>query len=288
MTVIANLTRPRASRGIQKFIAAAAQAGISLLVPPDMLEIFPGAVPCFPEDFAARGAQGVVSLGGDGSLLAVVHAMASADLPFVGLNAGHLGYLTAANEEGFASFLYALARGRYVVEQRTTLEAQTCSATEEASCVCKNVLNDVVITRLEGGRAFALQLYLNDTPVARYLCDGLIVATPTGSTAYSLSVGGPVVAPTARVLVISVIAPHMLSARPLIIPDDTHIRVTADKEEEASAVVHADGIGHATLAPGEALDVSASLRPIRLIMPEGQTPYGSLSRKLGWSMAFTR
>ncbi len=145
-----------------------------------------------------------------------------------------------------------------------------------------------MISRAEGGRAIALLVALDGAPVARYLCDGLILSTPTGSTAYALSVGGPVVAPTARVLVLSVIAPHALSARPLVVPESTRIEIRVDPEGADRANVYTDGISRAELLPGGALRVEVSPTPVRLMVPEGHSPYAALARKLGWSAAFTR
>ncbi|MGN0891177.1 MAG: NAD(+)/NADH kinase, partial [Candidatus Spyradenecus sp.] len=190
--LIANLTRPRAREGAEALVRAARAAGIALLPSPETAEAVGAAAGVAPEAFAQAGAQGVISLGGDGSFLAAAHAVAATDLPLIGLNIGRLGYLTAVNEEGFGPLLQALAQGRYAVEARTALAAGVVGGAR-----FPDALNDVVISRAESGHAFALNLELDGFPVARYLCDGLILATPTGSTAYSLSVGGPVVSPAA-------------------------------------------------------------------------------------------
>lgn len=281
--LIANLTRPRAREGVEALVRAARAAGIALLPSPETAEALGAAAGVAPEAFAQAGAQGVISLGGDGSFLAAAHAVAATDLPLIGLNIGRLGYLTAVNEEGFGPLLQALAQGRYAVEARTALAAGVVGGAR-----FPDALNDVVISRAESGHAFALNLELDGFPVARYLCDGLILATPTGSTAYSLSVGGPVVSPAARALVISVIAPHALSARPLVIPDGTRVVVRVDEDDGAPARVYADGVAVASLAPGAALEATASARPVRLLLPEHHNPYAPLALKLGWSANFRR
>lgn len=282
--LIANLTRPRAREGLAALLQAAEAAGITLLPAPETAAAMPGCLACAPADFAAAGAQGVISLGGDGSLLAAARAVAGSGLPLAGLNVGRLGYLTAVNEEGFGDFLRRLAAGDYTLEARTTLSAGRVGAQTHFP----DALNDVVIARAEGGHAFALLLTLDGFPVARYLCDGLILSTPTGSTAYSLSVGGPVVAPTAQALLISVIAPHTLSARPLVVPRESHIEVRVDEAEGAPAKVYADGIAVAELRPGDAIQAAAAPQPVQFILPAHHNPYEPLSNKLAWSASFRR
>ncbi len=284
--LIVNFTRPHALEGCKVLLQAAQAAGITLLSPPDKDgEPLPGTTLCAIEAFADAGAQGVISLGGDGSLLAAAHALSTVELPMIGLNIGHLGYLTAVNEEGFGHTLQALAAGRYTLEERATLAAEVFRG-ETLLATFPDALNDVVIARKEGGHAFGLHVELDGFPVAHYVCDGLILSTPTGSTAYSLSVGGPVVAPAARTTVLSVIAPHTLSARPLVIPDTTRITVRLDDDTEAIAYV--DGQRMLSLQTGDTIAAQVAERPIRLMVLDHHNPYEALSRKLGWSAVFKR
>ncbi len=284
--LIVNFTRAHACESLEVLVRAAAEAGIALYTPPlPNGECLAGVHCCAVEDFAAVGVQGVISLGGDGSLLAAAHALAPTPLPLIGFNIGHLGYLTAVNEEGFSRTLRALAEGRYTLEARTTLAA-TAMHGETPLATFPDALNDIVIARPEGGHAFGLQLELDGFPVAHYLCDGLILATPTGSTAYSLSVGGPVVAPTSKALVVSVIAPHALSARPLVISDATHITVRVDSPE--GAIAYADGQRAALLQNGDTIHAASAATPLQLMVLEDHNPYEALSRKLGWSAGFQR
>ena len=287
--VIANLTRPRAREGLEAFARAAAAAGIAVCAEPETAAALPGATALPLAGFPGAGVQAVASLGGDGSLLAAANALAEAgvDLPLIGLNVGRLGYLTAVNEEGFAPTLAHLAAGRCEEEARTALSAKVRIG-DGAPKAIPNALNDVVISRAEGGHAFALELDLDGYPVARWLCDGLILATPTGSTAYSLSVGGPVMAPDARALVISVIAPHALSARPLVVPDSTQITVRVSEEGGGPATGYVDGQSVSPLAPDDSVCAQAAARPIRLLTPWHRNPYAPLSRKLGWGVPFVR
>lgn len=282
--ILVNFTRAGAREALEDLCQAAQQANIQLLAPPSVCECFPGLRPCPIEQFAACGAQGVISLGGDGSLLAAVHALARAPLPLIGFNIGNLGYLTAVNEEGFHHALMQLVQGAYTIEERTTLAALT----QDAPNGTPDALNDIVISRKESGHALALHVSLDDFPVARYLCDGIIVSTPTGSTAYALSVGGPVVIPQSQVTVLSVIAPHALTARPIVMPSSTRIRISIDAQD-AAATVFVDGQEVSTLKTHESVTITASTRPVKLIVPNANTnPYERLSRKLGWGTTFTR
>lgn len=283
--LLVNFTRSRVREGLETLLSAAREAGISLLAPPETAAISPEIQPCEVASFAANGAQGVISLGGDGSFLAASHALAGAALPLIGLNIGHLGYLTAVNEEGFAHMLADLAAGNYIQEARSTL-ASVLKKNDGAVAISPDALNDVVLSRAEGGSAIAICLALDGAPVARWMCDGVILSTPTGSTAYSLSVGGPVVVPSANVTVITVIAPHTLSARPLIVPDTT--RITLSIEGEALATVYADGIRQATLSAADRLEVTRSSHPVNVMLPNNGNPYLPLSRKLRWGAAFER
>ncbi len=284
--LIVNFTRPRAAEGLAILVRAAAATGITLYAPPDASGCpLEGTQPCPVEAFVASGVQGVISLGGDGSLLAAAHVLAATPLPLIGFNIGRLGYLTAVNEEGFGETLVALAAGQYMLESRATLAAEVLRAGGTIERL-PDALNDLVLARPEGGHAFGLHLELDGFPVAHYVCDGLILATPTGSTAYSLSVGGPVVSPSSRSTVVSVIAPHTLSARPLVIPESTQLCVGTDEATEA--LIYVDGQRVLTLQPGDRLMATASERPLRLMVLEGHNPYEALSRKLGWSAVFKR
>lgn len=285
--LIANLTREGALAGLRLLADEAARCGLSLIADPAAAAALPGLEVCVPADFGTAGAEAVIALGGDGSLLAAAHTLASAglDLPLIGLNVGRFGYLTAANEDGFGEVLDALAAGRCAIRSRTALAAVRVSP-DGGEAPLHDALNDFVVSRNGGGHTLTLDLAMDGQPVARYACDGLIVATPTGSTAYSLSAGGPVLVAGTPALVLSVIAPHALTARPLVVPDTTQIRVRLAAADEAT--VYGDGLCEGPLLPGGELRITASPRRIRIVVPDGMTPYTALARKLGWGAAFTR
>lgn len=284
--LMVNFTRPHANEGLLRLLSAARETGIQLLAPRDVAAFADDVHPCAPEVFLKNGAQGVISLGGDGTFLATSHTLTGLHLPIIGLNIGHLGYLTAVNEEGFSQLLFDLKSGNYTVESRTTI-ASVIHHEDGKIESCSNALNDVVMSRAKGGRTIAVCLELDASPVARWICDGVILSTPTGSTAYSLSVGGPVVVPSAKVLIINVIAPHTLSARPLIVPENTHVTLRLDCDN-TEASVDVDGVQQAHITRGDILELQRSSDTVQIILPKRNNPYQSLSRKLHWGEAFIR
>ncbi|MEG1788631.1 MAG: NAD(+)/NADH kinase [Kiritimatiellia bacterium] len=283
--LIVNFTRTPVAPHLEGFLSSAAAAGLTLFADPSTAARVRGVVPCAVEDFAAQGVEAVLSLGGDGSLLSAAHIVSTTPLPLIGFNSGTLGYLTAVNEEGYGEALRALAEGRFEIESRTTLTA-THKRSGQILRILHDALNDVVVSRVDGGHACTLELEIDGTLIAHALCDGLILSTPTGSTAYSLSVGGPVVLSSSATLVLSFIAPHALSTRPLVIPDSANVLVRVMSEGVTGAYV--DGQKEAEMGNGDELCVTTSPRPVHLIIPHGLNPYTQLSRKLGWGAAFIR
>lgn len=218
-------------------------------------------------------AEAVLALGGDGTILRAVHNFP--DLPVLGLNLGGLGYLSAVGSSAIESALRLLADGRYSISNRTLLEVAGHLA-----------LNDIAFTRELSGHAAQLDLVADGRPVARYLADGLIFATPTGSTAYSLAAGGPVVLPDSPSIVVTPMNPHALGVRPLVVRDDVHFAIKVLQRTDGNRVnvgVYADGENILTLAAGEMVEVAKSARTAKLIELEGFDPYAVLAHKLGWS-----
>ena len=219
-------------------------------------------------------ADAVVALGGDGTFLRAVHEFP--DVPVLGLNLGGLGYLASVGENGFADALASLAHGRYAVSERRLLEADGRFA----------ALNDIVLTRELSGHSARLDLAADGKLVTRYMADGLIFATPTGSTAYSLAAGGPVLMPDSGSFVVTPMNPHALGVRPLVVPDGVRFTVTACPRTDGNSVkvgVYADGENVLMLGVGDSVEIAKSARTAKIIELEGYDPYEVLARKLGWS-----
>ena len=216
----------------------------------------------------------VVVLGGDGTILKAVHEFPG--VPLLGLNIGGLGYLASVGGGEAEKALKMLADGRYVISERSLLEADGRFS----------ALNDIVITREMSGRSVRLDLEADGRLVTRYMADGLIFATPTGSTAYSLSAGGPVLMPNSKCVVATPLNPHALAVRPLVLSDAVRFKVTARSRAPGNTMrlgVYADGENVMKLDEGDTLEIAKSGKVARLVELEGYDPYGVLARKLGWS-----
>lgn len=220
-----------------------------------------------------------IALGGDGTILRAAHEFALT--PVLGLNIGGLGYLSSVGREDFAKAMEMLAEGRWRVSERTMLSVKKSGGRK-----IKLALNDVVITREMTGHAAVLDLEVDGKHATRYMADGLIIATPTGSTAYSLAAGGPVVMPETKSFVVTPMNPHALGARAIVVGDGARLAVrssrqTAGKTERLG--VYADGIGAMMLAAGESVEIAKASVCAKLVELDGYDPYEVLGRKLGWS-----
>ena len=210
-------------------------------------------------------------LGGDGTMLGAAHAFPG--VPLLGLNLGSLGFLADVEEADFMSAIQAVAAGRYTVSERPAL------------CVDGHVgFNEIVISRGVSGHAADLELQVDGRFAARFLADGLAFATPTGSTAYSLAAGGPILLPESRCFAVTPICPHSLSSRPLVLPDTSSFTVSLEPRPGADAAsVFADGECVGRLAAGESMTIARAAVNLRLVRLESSDPFRALSRKLGWS-----
>ena len=222
----------------------------------------------------------VIALGGDGTILRAVHRFP--DSPVLGLNLGSLGYLASVGEREFEKALAMLAQGRFKVSERTMLEVRRVGG----EALPRRALNDVVVVREMTGHAAVVDLAVNGRAAARYMADGLVIATPTGSTAYSLSAGGPVLMQDSGGLVVTPMNPHALGIRPMVVRDTVELKVSSRRRVNGRAErigVYVDGENVTALGGGEALIVSKSPHGARLIELDGYDPYEVMSRKLGWT-----
>jgi NAD+ kinase len=222
----------------------------------------------------------VIALGGDGTILRAVHRFP--DSPVLGFNLGSLGYLASVGEREFEKALTMLAQGRFKVSERTMLEVRRVGG----EVLPRLALNDVVVVREMTGHAAVVDLAVNGRAAARYMADGLVIATPTGSTAYSLSAGGPVLMQDSGGLVVTPMNPHALGIRPMVVRDTVELKVSSRRRVNGRAErigVYVDGENVTALGGGEVLIVSKSPYGARLIELDGYDPYEVMSRKLGWT-----
>ena len=224
----------------------------------------------------------IAVLGGDGTLLSMADAIGAAgsNIPILGVNFGSLGFLTEVTLPELYPALDAAIGGRAPIEDRMMLRSTTTRAAGEAPAYI--ALNDVVITKAARSRMIDLSVSVGDEFVTRVKADGLIVATPTGSTAYNLAAGGPIVQPTLDALILTPIAPHTLTNRPIVIPAGAAVRVQPHIDERDELYVTFDGQAGFQLHAGDAIRICRAGRPLRLIRPSTRSYFEVLRQKLKW------
>ncbi|MFI5315120.1 MAG: NAD(+)/NADH kinase [Myxococcota bacterium] len=227
----------------------------------------------------AADADLLVVLGGDGSVLAAVRAIGARHVAVLGVNLGHLGFLTDVSPGEAEAALDAALRGEFALVERSRFDVTHSRGGRELTR--ELVLNDAVITKGSAlARLIELEAQVDGRLIATYRSDGLIVATPTGSTAYNLSAGGPILEPDVRAAILNPICPHTLTLRPLVLPDDRAIVVRLRSPEDATLTL--DGQVGATVRTGDEVRVVKASEPARFIVTPGRDPFETLRTKLGW------
>jgi NAD+ kinase len=223
-------------------------------------------------------AQLVIVLGGDGTLLSVARALGERRVPILGVNLGTLGFLTeVALDELFAA-LDRVLRGEFSVEPRMRLDVRARRGEQPLGRFL--ALNDAVLTKADLARMIDLETRANGATVTTYHADGLIVATPTGSTAYSLSAGGPILLPDLEAFVLTPICPHALSQRPLVLRESATLEITVRSRDDVQLTV--DGQEGLVLRTGDCVDVRRSEHPMHLVVSPFRSRFDVLRQKLGW------
>ena len=220
-----------------------------------------------------------VVIGGDGTLLSVARALASRPRPILGVNLGGLGFLSEIGPEEVEETLSEILDGRFTIDRRMALDVSLLRGRRSVSL--QRVLNDVVINKSALARIVELELTIDGDFVTLYRADGLIVSTPTGSTAYSLSAGGPLIHPNMTALVIAPICPHTLTMRPLVIPESAMVEITL-RTNDSEVYLTLDGqVGH-PLRAGDSVRVRRSREPVLMVRAGRRGYYEVLRRKLRW------
>jgi NAD+ kinase len=233
---------------------------------------------CSREDLTAR-VDLVIVLGGDGTLLATARAFRDSTVPVLPINLGGLGFLTSVKLADLYSILEEVLQGRNRVSERSMLEANINRG--EKTIACHRALNDAVLNKGALARIIDLDLSVNGEFVCSFKADGLIISTPTGSTAYSLAAGGPIVYPQVPAFVVTPICPHTLTNRPLVIPESSKIEI-AFRSNDNQVYLTLDGQVGVELEPGDRIAISKSPSPLRLVRPARNTYFEILRNKLKW------
>lgn len=259
------------NRGIEVLVSSTADADRTLR----------GATHVDDKELAAT-ADLVVAIGGDGTLLHAARHVAARNVPLVGINRGRLGFLTDVSPEHMLETIDAILAGDYLTDERLMLAA-TLGVTGVGAPLF--AVNDVVLQKGDTGRLLDFTTTVDDSYVNTHRGDGLIVATPTGSTAYALSCGGPIIQPNVDAFVMVPICPHTLSDRPLLLPTTSTIRVTLDNAGGAAAHVVCDGEPLGRMTEGDSLIIRLAQQTVTLLHPRDYNYYELLRSKLNWGRA---
>lgn len=223
------------------------------------------------------GVQAVIVLGGDGTMLRAAHGIDIHNLPLLGINLGTLGFLTEIEESNVYKALDKLLNDDFRIEKRMMIEGRVRDKVYHS-------LNDIVISRAGFSRIIGLNIYVNDQLLDTYEADGVIVSTPTGSTGYNLSAGGPIVSPKSKVIVVTPISPHSLTAKSIVFDSSDKIRIEIVKKrktQKTEAIVSFDGENNMELSAGDIVSAGISIREIGLIKMYDVSFYSVLRDKIG-------
>lgn len=228
----------------------------------------------------AKEADLVIAIGGDGTMLYASRLVRGSDTPILGINRGRLGFLADVKPEDMLASVQLVMSGEYSTDSRLLLEIRVISESGEEQIAY--ALNDVVLQRRETGRMVDIETHIDGRYVNTHAGDGLIVATPTGSTAYALSCGGPIIEPQLSAVVVVPICPHTLTDRPIVISAGRTIEVNLLQRDDTKAEVTVDGFSLGDIRPSDKLRISAANERLTLVHPPGYDFYGILRSKLFW------
>ncbi|MDR2407364.1 MAG: NAD kinase [Bacteroidales bacterium] len=270
---------------IQQLVDLLYQYSSKLFVPKEIYYalsdeiVFPKQVHLIEQlDEMEEAADFLISIGGDGTLLDALSVIKSSGLPILGINTGRLGFLSSVNIEQAEEAFKLLRKRKYIIEKRMLLHLHPDLITGE-----DHALNDICIQRIYGsGSMITIDVTVNQEYMNTYWCDGLIIATPTGSTAYSLGCGGPIIVPNAEVFVLTPIASHSLTVRPVVIPSDSEIGIKVSSRNQqfllsvdsSSAIVHTD----------TPITITKGSFSINIILLKNQSFYKTIRKKLLWGL----
>ena len=265
-------------RGVLEHMALAApRRGISLYSEPRLGSFWNQPTP----SFESVELDALITFGGDGTLLRGARLLGPREIPILGVNLGRVGFLTTATRETLDLALEALVEGRHQTERRQALRAAIRDAEGEVRST-QLAVNDVAVHKGGVARVIRVNVYIQGENVGPYSADGIIIATPTGSTAYSLSAGGPIVVPGVEAMVVTPIAAHTLAVRPLVVPATYRIVVEPIAGWADDLLVSFDGQTGSTLAPGESVDVCRADHRVCLIRLGDEGFFARMRQKLHW------
>lgn len=261
---------------LRRLAALAPTIGIELAFERDLHDLTPSS------DLlgGTAGLDCLLTLGGDGTLLRGARWLGEHSVPLLGVNLGRLGFLTSCSGPDLEDAMRRFASGAFVAEPRMCLEAQTLHGNAEIAAPLR-ALNDIVLHKGGFARVLRFSVMIDGASVGAYSGDGVVISTPTGSTAYSLSAGGPVVYPTVESIVLTPVSPHTLAVRPLVLAPTAEIRVRAEDGPE-ELLVTVDGQVGTTFSGGHTLVIRRAPSNVRIIRFDGSSFFSVLRQKMGW------
>lgn len=284
--VIAIIGKPRDQQAIQthrELYTWLKSEGYQVFIDDRLIEILDD-VP--QEDFASLIQLGKVAdlaivVGGDGNMLGAARVLSRFNVSVIGVNRGNLGFLTDLNPEDFKSALEAVLKGEFIEEQRFLLEAEVHRHGQVKSH--NAALNEAVLHPGQVAHMIEFEVYIDDSFAFSLRADGIIVSTPTGSTAYSLSGGGPILSPSLNAISLVPMFPHTLSSRPLVVDSKRRIKLIVSPDNRGTQEVSCDGQVSLPVSPGDEIHIYQSPNILKLIHPKDYSYYHVLRNKLGWS-----
>ncbi len=276
--IIANPRKPEVKETVQRIINWAEKNKVEFYLGQELTPLIEHKEKAFPRDELPRKAEVIISLGGDGTMLASARAVGKRGNPILGINLKSFGFLTEIAADDLENTLNRILKKDYRVEQRMVLKAQIVDEDESDLYA----LNDVVIDKGGVARLIQMHLFDNEEFICSYSADGLIVSTPTGSTAYSLASGGPIINPRLNAIIVTPICPHTLASRPIIFLENDRLKVKVESTGERDAVLTADGQVARPVKSGKSVILEKAEHTINLIKFPGSSFYDILRQKLHW------
>jgi NAD+ kinase len=276
--VIGNTTKESLADAVRTLLSIAERSSVAVILHEELKSVMPvhTGFRFLPSVALVESCDIVIAFGGDGTILSAARMVGCSQRPILGVNMGKLGFMAEASLTDLEVIIGEIVRGEHLVEERMLLNGSTAP-----DMPAFFAMNDVVIDNSRSSRLIDIAVYVDDEYLVSYTGDGVILATPTGSTAYSLAAGGPIVAPTTGVFLVQPISPHSLSARTVVVPDSSTIRVTVE-QHQYDVRVTADGQLEATLAPPMTVTVRKASHGVKLIKRKDRSYYDVLRTKLFW------
>jgi NAD+ kinase len=275
--IIANVRKELTQGVVEEIIAWAGKNGFDSFICEELTPLVGHKKKSLSREELGKTSDVLISLGGDGTMLASARAVGQHQTPILGINLGGVGFMTEINSNDLGNTLNRLKSGDYFIEKRMVLESEV----EGVGKLDQYALNDVVLDKGEVARLFLLHLYLQDEFICSYSADGLIISTPTGSTAYCLAAGGPIINPRMNAIIVSPICPHTLASRPIVFSENETLKVVVELSSR-HAVLTIDGQVAFNLKSGSSVSVRKAKHWVNLVKFRDRSFYDILRTKLHW------